>query len=878
MRDRFRAAHWAMCLLAGSLIVSCVAAEAADFSCSWATPVDGVWDDADNWSTCGGSFPNNGGGSTFDASIEATGTPYTVAVDLNVGIDKLRLDSINATLDHTGGRLRANNGLELHAGRYQLNGGRIQNTTIKQIGAFLGFRTNLFNTLANVTLEGDLVLDGTVTLVDGTIFTGDALLTSDFALLIVEQTMALDNKVIVLNGERTEFRVNMGTMTLGENVTIRLNNKNAEFESFDEVINHGTIIGDNSVGDVEGRRTISVSSFTNEGTVRAQNGAVLWVAGGDISNRGLYEALPGATLVVGGVWDNSAGIIHATDATIILHGIYTTARIGTLNRTGGTVKIGGTWDNSGASFTLDASLGDFVLDGGAIVGGVFTLTSARLLFGGSSITSRLDGVVLNGDLVMDIEDARVNLINGATFTGDALLSAPDTVLNVMQTMTLDDSTIVLEGVNSELRVDDIHTLTLGTNATVILNNDYTNIDAGAGHNTLVNNGTIVADKTGADDPQPRFIEPDTFVNNGTVTAQNGVELYVTVGQLLTLGLTNTGVIEARDGATLFLGEVQNDVTNTDGGMVRAIDATMILEGNWDNSGGSIAGTNSTVTFARRFTNAADGNIFAVNSTIEFPGDLIVNEEGLVNLGSLNLTDATVNGDVHSPVGSTINVAGTVTFRGVVSGGVSFSGSDYHIVFSGKYSTGDDPTLISFEGDVDFDTTNILVLKLDGSAPGTEHDRLEIAGAAALGGVLELLTDNLIPAFGESFVLLTWANRTGEFASINGVQNASEIDLAVSYESGALVVRAVSQGDVNGDGVVNFADAAIVAANQGVVTTAYTAGDVDGSGIVDSDDAAIVKAALPVTVPIGWVATLMLLFLITGISFASHSLPREPRFS
>ena len=76
---------------------------------NWLNPASGVWTDAAKWSTSP-TFPNNGApnaGDHYDALIAAIGSPYTVTLNTNVGVDSLTLDSPDATLLHTEGKLTA---------------------------------------------------------------------------------------------------------------------------------------------------------------------------------------------------------------------------------------------------------------------------------------------------------------------------------------------------------------------------------------------------------------------------------------------------------------------------------------------------------------------------------------------------------------------------------------------------------------------------------------------------------------------------------------------------------------------------------------------------------------------------------------------------
>lgn len=155
-----------------------------------------------------------------------------------------------------------------------------------------------------------------------------------------------------------------------------------------------------------------------------------------------------------------------------------------------------------------------------------------------------------------------------------------------------------------------------------------------------------------------------------------------------------------------------------------------------------------------------------------------------------------------------------------------------------------PAASAFDGDVTFGSAGTLTLEIEGLTPGTQYDQVTVANTATLGGTLALVPGGgFVPLAGDSFTLLTWGSRSGEFGSVSGVQQPGSLDLALRYDAGAAVVAVVVRGDVNGDGSLNAADTAIVSANQGLFTTDYTAGDVDGDGDVDAADAAIVADAV-----------------------------------
>jgi len=138
----------------------------------------------------------------------------------------------------------------------------------------------------------------------------------------------------------------------------------------------------------------------------------------------------------------------------------------------------------------------------------------------------------------------------------------------------------------------------------------------------------------------------------------------------------------------------------------------------------------------------------------------------VNNNRLNLIDVVVNGDVHSPTGSEIQVAGSVTFNGLVSGGANFPGAGL-VIFNGGYDPGDSPAEVTFNGDLNFGPANTLTMELGGTTGGDEYDRLDVLGTLSLDGTMNVtLIDGFVPANGDTFDLLDWGSLDGTFDTVN----------------------------------------------------------------------------------------------------------------
>lgn len=191
-----------------------------------------------------------------------------------------------------------------------------------------------------------------------------------------------------------------------------------------------------------------------------------------------------------------------------------------------------------------------------------------------------------------------------------------------------------------------------------------------------------------------------------------------------------------------------------------------------------------------FLNRAGRTLYAVDATLSFSGD------GLRNLGTLNLVNTTVDGDVYSPAGSTINVSNTVVFNGAFHGAANFTGSDT-AVFNGGYSPGDSPALVTHEGNLVFASENLLVMELAGLARGTGYDALDVGGALTFGGDLRIdFLGGYSPVGGESFDLFDFNSTlsSGFFASLllPTLDTGLAWDTSQLYSTGVLSVAAIPE--------------------------------------------------------------------------------------
>ncbi len=537
------------------------------------------------------------------------------------------------------------------------------------------------------------------------------------------------------------------------------------------------------------------------------------------------------------------------------------------------------------------------LQGGSGGGGVTTLVPENVAGGGGggalelgatgTLTIGASGIVrANGGLGQG-KFAGVGAIGGAGSGGGVRLSASLLVLDGVVEARGTFTTVPLDGEESAggrvLRMGDasVGSHVVGSGGSVAALTAGVDVSPGARTFPEATQGWITAV------PVSTIVPPAASFELGSVetlqspsTSQPGVEVFaqdlIAHGQLTVPagGITYDAAIEMGSLAATLTGA---DPLGLGPGATLSGSGTVQVDVDISSGGRIVVIGGDHLTFTGSVTPEAGASMTVVGSRVTVPGDGLANDDGIVNLGTLNLVDAIVDGDVRSPAGSTVNVAGTATFNGFVSGAGVFSGTTNLVTFNGGYSPGDSPAALAFGGDIAFGAGSDLTMEMLGVTPGSEHDQLNIAGTAYLDGGL-VLAPGPSPSPGDSFTLLTWGASSGEFASVTGVQQAGGIDLALRYDAGAAVVAAVLRGDVNGDGLVTSADTAIVTGNLGLATTAYTAGDVDGSGTVDAVDEAIVAAAAGVPVPGLTSGVLFALATCLGLSSLRLIGPRVVRAS
>jgi T5SS/PEP-CTERM-associated repeat protein len=182
----------------------------------------------------------------------------------------------------------------------------------------------------------------------------------------------------------------------------------------------------------------------------------------------------------------------------------------------------------------------------------------------------------------------------------------------------------------------------------------------------------------------------------------------------------------------------------------------------------------------------------------------------------------------------------VEFADVVSGAGDFSGGGA-VVFSGGYAPGASAARVNFDGDVVFETENVLRIELGGATPGTQYDQLLISGSTKLDGeIVVSLIDGFVPTAGQTFqIIQTNAAVTGEFSK-ETLPKLPGFDFDVKYFAESVEVEVIQlpsqaadfdeDGDVDGDDLAAWRHGF-----GGSGSASHGEGDADGDLDVDGAD-------------------------------------------
>lgn len=603
-----------------------------------------------------GTLNINGGTTAGLGTVNRTGGVYAVTGALNNTGNTLSLSSATGDLILNGGTI---------------NGGSV---TCADGTRIVVSNATGNGQLTNVAITGDVVLDtnnARVRIGGTTSFTNLRMAASSTAVGIVPgYTLsgtiiaegASSSRTVEMNGTNGTFTIGAaGSIVTGTGFTGTLSIGTSFWFGGDmTLVNNGLIASDVGNGNTT-EVTCSPIAMTSAGTLRAKGGSAMSVSGlsGTLGTLTIQDAGSSLTLNGSGYTLGSPTTVP-TDATLTLNGSWTnastitlagrlnigggtTAGLGTINRTGGSYAITGTLDNTGNTLALNAATGDWTLSGTLSGGNVTFADGARLLVGNTNSTARLLNVTVQGDVILEQNNARLK-VEGTTSFNNLRLAFGNTSVGFGPGTTLSGN-IIGEGTNTGGRYVEMNgtsgTFTIGSGSSIIQATNCggaLNVGQGfwfGGTMKLVNNGTIAAN---AATKTLTVSQLTDYSGGGTLSATQGGVLTLSgaTGTLGPIVLTDANSSMTLDGANYTLPVKPVIPTGT----------TLSVNGTW--------GTTNSFN--------VNGGTLNLGGAVTFAGLNLASFQrsgGTVNLtGTLDNTGSTLT--LNSTTGSWTLLGGTIS--------------------------------------------------------------------------------------------------------------------------------------------------------------------------------------------------------------------------
>jgi hypothetical protein len=599
--------------------------------------------------------------------------------------------------------------------------------------------------------------------------------------------------------------------------------------------------------------------FNNTGTVQVKAGTLRLAGGG--TNTGSFSIDAGATLSITANYNFNTGTNITGVGNFVVSGYATTVKIipafnysgaVSVNNSDGSLDIGaastwsapvnlisGTLTGAGA-LTISNQLnwtggtlggtgkktisGTLNLSGSGALGGTTLETSGATIWTGSSLFYAGDGGIWNNtstgtiDLQNDADFARF-WWNGtqATFNNAGTLTKSngtttdesyiDAIFNNTGTVQVKKGTLNLNGGGNNSNIFSIDTgatlrITGGT-----YNFDTGNSVTGVGNFNIDSGGTTIVnvDSTWS---APVNLSNGTLTGTGDLTISNKLNwsggVLSGTGKKTVTGTLNLnseypyiyldGTTLETSGATVWTG----NTFNANNGAIWNNTSTGTIDLQNDSDFSQWTGNRTTFNNAGTFTksNGTTTDESYIDGFFNNTGTVQVNRGRLrftsgytQTAGTTRLSGGSLTFDAYSPLNLQ---GGNLTGIGTITGNVNNSG--------GQINPGNTIGTLTVAGDYSQTGTGTVNLEL-GSA--TSFDRLNITGAADLGGILKLnLTSGYTPTIGTKFTVLTYSSATTKsFNTIQGIDISSTLAFAPTSTGNNLTLEVVDQ--VKDLGTINF---------------------------------------------------------------------------
>jgi hypothetical protein len=520
-----------------------------------------------------------------------------------------------------------------------------------------------------------------------------------------------------------EFFSTLNGVTISNGTTVNLGDGQVLNLAPGTITNNGTINVESS-GDSTELAINGVTTLAGMGSVTmTANANNLILGSGTLNNQ---ETIQGAgNIGESGLILNNSGTINANQPAVLTIQIENGAtNSGTLEATnGGTlVLLGGTYNNTGG--TIQAGAGSTVqfFNGVTINGGTVTQTGGILEFRSGIATT------INAEILNPANGGQAEIDNGANLilgVGSSITNAGTITMNSTGSQTF----LTINAAN----------VTLSGTGTFTMSNSIDNFIVGtAASNTLTNQSTIQgAGNIG--------VGQMALNNSGTIDANQSAGLMLQISN----GATNTGTLEASNGATLtFAG------------------------GTYANTGGTILNAASTILFGfgvtingGTITQTGAGTIQLSNATI----NTAISNSSTSTIEAIGGTDNTIAGALTNPSGGQVKIddggdlllGGNVSNAGVIT--MNSTGDETQLVIGANVT-------LSGTGSLTM-SNNIGNVILGAVGSDTLTNQSTIQGAGNMGsGQMALINSGTIDAnqsAGLTLQISNGASNTGTLEATSG---------------------------------------------------------------------------------------------------------------
>lgn len=477
----------------------------------------------------------------------------------------------------------------------------------------------------------------------------------------------------------------------------------------------------------------------------------------------------------------------------------------TLGGSGSKILRGGRTFNNSATVAVPGD-GSLFIDNGAVfnnlAGATFDVqTDADLEFftgtpstfnndgtvrksGGTDVTEVDASLVFNSDGNLEIQSGTFRLRGGGINTGGVDVSSGAAIEfnSVNPVATLQPGTSA-SGLGDWRTIGGTFEIEAGVNLTVegfqVVGGE-TDIDGIVITNTLTQSGGSILG-TGEISAQNSVIWNGGFmleVGTTTIPSSGNLSIGGSQNKVMTgRTLNNSGASTMTGSGDLFLnnGSVFNNLAG----------ATFDVQSDADF--GFASGSSSTFNNSGTFLRSVDSGdtVFPSNVVFRNDGDVEVQTGTLVLQGGYTQTAGTtfLNGG-NFDVGSFVLDIQSGTLRG--AGVVTGSGD-----VEGTTDIGLSPGTLEFTGDYSQSSSAQMEVEIGGLTAGTDFDVLVVGGTVTLDGTLNVtLINGFSPQLGDSFEIMTYGSRSGDFSTYNGLVLGGGLELQASFGASSLTLTVV----------------------------------------------------------------------------------------